>query len=90
MNHLHNSFIEKRELTLSEYQLVLLLEDLESHGIIGDFLGYRIELIDLGKRGLFRVLCKGTEKVLVGKRHPLRSRKDSEDKEDWSFYYFLY
>jgi hypothetical protein len=90
MNPIDSSFIEKRELTLSEYQLVLLLEDMESHGIKGEFLGYYIDIIHLGKRGSFRVLCKGNQKILVGKRYPPRTRKNTNDKEEFLYYYFFY
>ena len=71
----NNAFIETREITFFEYYIILILEDMASHGINGYFAGYSIEYIYLGKRGIYRVLCNENDKLLIGKRYPPRVRE---------------
>lgn len=71
----NNAFIETREITFFEFYIILILEDMASHGINGYFAGYSIEYIYLGKRGVFRILSNNNDKLLVGKRYPPRVRE---------------
>jgi hypothetical protein len=74
----NDSFIETRNVTYSELFIVMILENMEAHGINGDFYGYWIDLIYLGKRGIFRILCKDKDRLLIGKRFPPRVRRPNE------------
>lgn len=67
-------FVEKRKLTPLEFFVVLILEDMACHGIQEELAGYSIDMVNLGKRGLFRVLKTNKERVLVGRRYPPRIR----------------
>lgn len=71
----NDTFIETRKITIKEYYIVMVLEDMVSHGIYDDFVGYTIDYIYLGKRGIFRILCKGKDKLLIGRRYPPRTRQ---------------
>jgi hypothetical protein len=84
----NDHFIEKRKLSTLEVYLVKVLEDIEVHGLTGDYYGYWLETIHLGKRGEYRVLCNKKEKILIGKRKSLRIRKESENQID-TFYIFV-
>ena len=55
----------------------MILEDMASHGMHNEFLGYTIDYVYLGKKGIFRILCKSQDKLLIGKRYPPRIRKIS-------------
>lgn len=68
-------FIEKRKLTLVEFFMTMILEDMACHGISEEIKGYSIDLVYLGKKGTFRVLKNGKEQVLVGRRYPPRVRQ---------------
>ena len=71
----HNeAFVEKRKLTPIEFFVIIVLEDMACHGIQEELGGYSIDMVNLGKRGLFRVLKTNKEKVLVGRRYPPRIR----------------
>ena len=84
----HKTFIEKRKLSLLEYIMVMLLEDYASHGLCHNS-DYSIDDIFLGKKGIFRVLCKGDEKILVGRRYPPRIRHQ-KNQEEYEYYYFIF
>lgn len=73
-----DTFIEKRKITLSEFYILMILEDMASHGITESIAGYTIDLAYLGKRGIFRILCKGNSKLLIGRRYPPRMRRCME------------
>jgi hypothetical protein len=83
-----NAFVEKRKLTLKEFLIINLLEDTASHGLTPQIGDYSIELIHLGKRGVFRILCHGKDKLLVGRRYPPRVRKIDYDM--WSNYEYTF
>lgn len=72
----NGSFIEKRKITLAEFYIIMILEDMASHGINGSIAGYTIDLIYLGKKGVFRILCRGNNKLLIGRRYLPRMRKN--------------
>lgn len=71
----NDNFIEKRTITLTELYILKILEDMASHGLDESFVGYTIDLIYLGERGTFRVLCKDNNKLFIGSRNPPRIRK---------------
>lgn len=75
-----NVFIEKRKLTPIEFIMVLILEDMACHGLYDEFFGYSIDLVNLGKRGIFRVLKHDGDSVLVSRRYPPRIRQAKRKK----------
>ena len=81
----NDSFIEKRKITIVEFYILMILEDMASHGIQESIAGYTIDLIYLGKKGIFRILCKGNSKLLIGRRYPPRIRKciESNKSDDY-------
>lgn len=81
----NDSFIEKRKITLVELYILMILEDMASHGINESIAGYTIDLIYLGKRGIFRILCKGNSKLLIGRRYPPRIRKFTESNNSYDY-----
>jgi hypothetical protein len=68
-------FIEKRKLTIVEFFMTTILEDMACHGIFEEIKGYSIDLVYLGRKGNFRILKNGKEQVLVGRRYPPRVRE---------------
>lgn len=81
----NDSFIEKRKITIVEFYILMILEDMASHGIHESIAGYTIDLIYLGKRGIFRILCKGDSKLLIGRRYPPRMRKFIESNKSYDY-----
>ena len=75
----NNHFIEKRTLTPTELSLVQILEDIEAHGFSGNYYGYWVETIHLGKSGTNVVLCNKNEKLLIRKKNSIRVRKATEN-----------
>lgn len=68
----------------------MLLEDYASHGLSYPNNEYSIDLSFLGKRGVFRILCLGNEKILVGRRYPPRPRhKKNNEEYELQFYIFF-
>lgn len=68
--------------------MVMLLEDYASHGLSHNS-EYSIDESFLGKKGIFRILCKGDEKILVGRRYPPRTRHQNNQAE-YEYYYFIF
>ncbi len=71
----NDSFVETRRIRYFEFYILMMLENMAAHGINEEFYGYTIDLIYLGKKGTFRVLCKGNNRLLIGRRYPPRIRK---------------
>ena len=70
----NDNFIEKRAITLTEHYILIILENMAAHGLNESYLGYTIDLIYLGERGIFRVLCKDKTKLYIGRINPPRIR----------------